>query len=133
MKKFLYHFAINALALYLIIHLIPGITLVDGLKPLLIASLVLTLLNKLARPILKLLLLPFNLVTLGLFSWLVNVITLYLLQLLVPALKISGFHFTGFSYQGFTLPPMDLNIIYTFILASFALSLITALLRWLTG
>lgn len=131
-KKFLYRFFINILALYLIILLIPGLSLTGGLKPLLFCGVALTFLNKLAKPFLKLLLLPFNLVTLGLFSWLINVITLYLLTLIVPDLKVSAFTFPGFSYQGFTIPTLELNIVYTYILASFTLSLITSLLRWLT-
>lgn len=131
-RSFLYHFFINTLALYFIILLIPGVTLTDGLEPLLLSGLVLTFLNKLAKPLLKLLLLPFNLLTLGLFRWLINVITLYLLTLVVSSLKIQGFVFPGLSYQGFVIPSVNLNTLYTYILASFILSLITSLLRWLT-
>lgn len=131
-KKFLYRFFINILALYLLILIIPGLSLAGGLKPLFLCGIVLTFLNKLAKPFLKLLLLPFNLITLGLFSWLINVITLYLLTLIVPELKVAGFTFPGFSYQGFTIPALELNIFYTYILASFSLSLISSLLRWLT-
>lgn len=132
-KNLLYQFFINLLALYLITLLISSVSLTGGIKPLILSSLALAFLNKLVKPILKLLLLPFNLLTLGLFSWLINVITLYLLTLFVPAFKISPFYFDGLSLQGFTIPSINFNLFYTYILVSFSLSLLTSTLRWLTN
>lgn len=131
MKRFLKRFFITTFSLYLIVLSIPGVSLSDGLEPLLISALVLTLLNKLAKPLLKLLFLPFNLITLGLFGWVINVVTLYLLTLIVPSLKIQAFTFNGFSWNNLVIPSFDLSAFYTYILASFALGLITSFLRWL--
>lgn len=78
--------------------LITGITLAvlawavptvgfSSLTTLIIASLVLTILYAVVRPILKLLFLPINVITLGLFSGLINIFLLWLATYLVP-----GFH-----------------------------------------
>jgi len=131
MKRFLKRFFITTLSLFLIVLLIPGVSLSDGLEPLLVSALALTFLNKLAKPLLKLLFLPFNLITLGLFRWVINVATLYLLTLLVPSLKIQAFTFNGFSWSNLVIPSFDLSVFYTYVLASLALGLITSFLRWL--
>ncbi len=131
MKRFLKRFFITTLSLYLIVLFIPGVSLNDGLKPLLISALALTFLNKLAKPLLKLLFLPFNLVTLGLFRWLINVITLYLLTIIVPSLTIQAFTFNGFSWSSLTIPSFDLGTFYAYVLVSFVLGLTTSFLRWL--
>lgn len=57
---------------------------------LIIAAVVLTLLEKLVRPLLKILFLPINIVTLGLFSLVINVFILYLATYLVPGFAIHN-------------------------------------------
>jgi len=61
----------NALGLLLIAEFIPGIT-VAGIYPAIIAALVLGILNAVVRPILFILTLPITLLTLGLFSLVIN-------------------------------------------------------------
>ena len=62
-----------------------------GAVPAVIAGLILGLVNALVRPILILLTLPFTLITLGLFLFIVNTICLALTAALVPGFEISGF------------------------------------------
>jgi putative membrane protein len=81
---------INALALYLTALLLPGITL-RGAVPTLIAAAVLGIVNALIRPVLLLLTLPINLVTLGLFTFVINALMLMLTSAVVPGFAIRGF------------------------------------------
>ncbi len=62
---------------------------------LILASLVLTLLQKIVKPILKVLFLPINIVTLGLFSLVLNVFLLWLATFLVPGLQIQAMKIAG--------------------------------------
>jgi len=78
------------LALAFTSWLIPGIW-VDGFGPLLIAALVLGILNALLRPLLLILTLPINLLTLGLFTFIINGAMLKL-----TASMVGGFHVEGF-------------------------------------
>ena len=131
-KKYLQLFLINFLALWLIGNFIPGVQFINGNQAIALASLALTLASFIIKPLVSLLLLPVNLLTLGSFRWLVNVITLWLVTLIVPQFKISGFLFKGFFYQGFTIPPMSINIFWAYVLISLTLSIITTFILWVS-
>ena len=90
MPGFLIRWAVNALGIAFTSWVIPGIW-VDGVGPLLIAALVLGILNALVRPLLLILTLPINLLTLGLFTFVINGALLKL-----TANVVSGFHVEGF-------------------------------------
>lgn len=57
----------------------------------LIMGLVLLLVNLVLKPILLLIALPFNILTLGLFSFVVNAITIMLAAGIVPGISMGGF------------------------------------------
>jgi putative membrane protein len=83
---------INAVSLLLVTHLLPGIA-VRGLGTALVVALVLGLVNVLLRPVLMVLTLPVNILTLGLFTLVVNGFCFWLV-----AEVIRGFHVAGFVY-----------------------------------
>lgn len=131
MKKILRSLVINLAALILVNQVIAGFKISGGYQGILFTALVLTGINLTIKPLIKLLLLPINLITLGAFRWVVNVFSLYLVTLLVPYLEIFAFTFPGFSYQGFTIPEMYLAKIWVLVISSFLLSLFTTFLFWL--
>lgn len=130
-KKYLRLFLINSLALWSVGKILAGINFVDGYQTIALTALVLTVANFLIKPLIKLLLLPINLLTLGSFRWLVNVIILWLTTMIIPQFQIVGFQFTGFIYNGFIIPPMFLIIFWVYFLTSLIISLITTLMLWL--
>lgn len=131
MKKILRSLVINLATLILVSQIIAGFKISGGYQGIFFTALVLTGINLTIKPLIKLLLLPINLITLGAFRWVVNVFSLYLVTLLVPYLEIFGFTFPGFSYQGFTIPEMYLAKIWVLVISSFLLSLFTTFLFWL--
>ena len=92
-----------------------------GFTGLLTTSVILVLANKLLRPLLNLLLLPLNLITLGLFRWVTNVLVFYLVTLVSPYLSVTGFTFNH----------VYLSRFWVLVLASFLISLIHSTVRWL--
>jgi putative membrane protein len=80
MTKFLWRTIINALALYLVSAIFPSLIFFSsgGAGDYLIAGAVLGLANAVLRPVLLLLTLPFNILTFGLFSFVVNAVVLLL-------------------------------------------------------
>lgn len=90
MRGFLIRWFINAIALGLTSWLVKGID-IQGLGTLLIASLVLGILNALLRPIILLLTLPLNILTLGLFTFVVNAFMLMMASKLVEGFVITDF------------------------------------------
>ncbi|MGB9911102.1 MAG: phage holin family protein [Microgenomates group bacterium] len=131
MKKYIRSFLFYFFSLWVLPNIISSVVFEEGIKTIATTALVLTIMNILIKPLINLLLLPVNILTLGLFRWLVNVITLYFTLILVPQFKIYNFNFPGFSYQGFVVPPLSFGKIATLILVSFILSLITTFLNWL--
>lgn len=131
-RKLLRSFVFNLVALWLVTQAFAGASFTGGYQTLLLAALALTLVNLLVKPLINLLLLPINLITLGAFRWVINVVALYLVTLLVPQFTISAFLFPGFSYQGFVIPPINLGIFWVYLLTSLSLSIIISFLFWLT-
>lgn len=87
----LIRWALNALALWLTVQLLPGVTIApDGLGPLLIAALVVGLVNAIVRPVMVLLTLPVTLLTFGLFLLVVNGLALAVAAAVSP-LQLAGF------------------------------------------
>ena len=130
-KRSLRLFLINFLALWLVDCLLAGVRFIGGYQTIALTALVLTLFAFLIKPLVKILLLPINLLTLGAFRWLVNVVTLWLVTLVIPQFKISSFLFPGFDYGGFVIPPIFIATFWAFVLTSFLLSLITTFILWL--
>jgi len=81
---------LNGVAVFVAAHVVPGIT-VQSPTSALIAGVILGVVNALVRPVLILLTLPFTLITLGLFLFVVNAICLGLVAWLVPGFALSGF------------------------------------------
>lgn len=132
MKRYLRSFVYNLASLWAALNLIDGVKFYGDYLTLLKASFVLTVINLIVRPLISLLLLPINLLTLGMFRWLANVIALYLVTLFVPQLVISDFQFLGANLQGFIIPQMHFSQFWALVLTSFFLSLFSSFLFWLS-
>lgn len=90
MKRFFVTWIITALSLIATAYLIDGF-FVQGPRAAAIAAILLGLANATVRPILSFLTLPLKCLTLGLFSFVVNAITLWGVSLLVtPGFRIEG-------------------------------------------
>ncbi|HYS18299.1 MAG TPA: phage holin family protein [Candidatus Binatia bacterium] len=83
---------VNAAMIYLAAQVVPGIELRgEPLWPALLAGVVLSLVNAVVRPILKVLTLPLTLLTLGLFLFVLNAFCLWLTSVIVPGFDVHGF------------------------------------------
>ncbi len=89
MPRFMLKWFVTGLAIILASYLLPGIR-IDSTMALIMAALVLGLLNAVVRPILFLLTLPITVMTLGLFLLVVNAITLWLADKIVPGFTVEG-------------------------------------------
>jgi len=131
MKSFFRNVLFNSFSIFLLSQLLPGVKVIGGLPTFFVGGIALTLLLVLLRPVLNILTLPLNLVTLGMFSFLTNVIIFYLLTVFVTGISITSFTFPGASYAGFVIPSIYLNTLFAFILVSFLQSVIVSFLSWL--
>lgn len=88
--KIILKWLVAALAILAAAYFIPGIT-VASFKIAAIAALVLGIINLTLRPILRLITLPLTLITVGLFSLVVNALCFWLVTFFVNGFVISGF------------------------------------------
>lgn len=95
MAKFLIRWAINAIALYVAVQIVPGIQFSGVWTGILWLALIFGLLNALVRPLLRFLTCPLIILTLGLFSILINTALLLLTSAIAQSFSI------GFTVDGF--------------------------------
>jgi putative membrane protein len=87
---FLIRLVVNAIALICVTYLVPGIH-VSGFVGALIAALILGIVNAILRPVLVLVTLPLELLTLGLFTLVINALLFWLVGALHVGLTVDGF------------------------------------------
>jgi len=105
-------FVIYLLSLYATSILLEGLYF-DTIGSFLIAGIVLSIFNAIIRPVMLLFTLPINLLTLGLFTFVVSGTMIKLTSLVVDGMSISGF--------------------WTAVLAALIISVINSVLSWLVG
>ncbi len=132
MKTLLRYFLINLGALWVTTRIISGLTYTGGFKRLIIGGVTFMLINMILVPLLKILLLPLNLLTLGFFAWITNVLALFALTTVVSDFKLVPYFFPGFDAGFVILPPYELSAFLSAVIASFLIGIITHFLQWLS-
>jgi len=80
---------LNAIAFYVVAYLVPGVHIV-GWQALIVVALVWGILSMILKPILIVLTLPVNIMTLGLFTLVINGVLFYLTSKIVPGFTVDG-------------------------------------------
>ncbi|MDP3973723.1 MAG: phage holin family protein [Candidatus Daviesbacteria bacterium] len=132
MKTLLRYFLINLAALWITTLVVSGLSYEGGLITLILGGAVFTIINLILVPLIKILLLPLNLLTLGLFAWLTNVIALYALTTVVSGFRLGPFFFEGLTYNGFRIPALEFSTFWAAVLASLLIGIITHFFQWLS-
>lgn len=81
---------LNIIVLFLVSYIVPGIKF-NNFWSLIVTSVVLGLLNAIVRPVLILLTLPVNILTLGLFTLVINAFVFWLVGTIVKGFEIKNF------------------------------------------
>src|SRR5262249_26313451 len=89
MRRFLVHWLVLALALFVCSRVLPGVH-VDSYTTLAVGSPVLGFINAIIRPILLVLTLPLTLLTLGLFYFVINGVAFGLAAWVVPGFDVDS-------------------------------------------
>jgi putative membrane protein len=88
--RFIVAFIINTVAVLVTSYILPGIHLRSFWTALWVA-IVLGIVNAILRPIIFILTLPINILTLGLFSFIIMGLLVYLVSAVVPGFKVDNF------------------------------------------
>lgn len=88
--NFLLQWLVSGVAVLITAYLLPGVR-VTGFFAALVTALILGLINAFIRPLLILLTLPLNILTLGLFILVINALLIMLAAAIVPGFSVQGF------------------------------------------
>jgi putative membrane protein len=88
MIKLIIKWIVIAVAFILVSQLVPGIVVVSFTDAL-IAALVFSVINMFIKPILKILAFPINMLTMGLFGFIINAFLFWLVAYLVPGVSVT--------------------------------------------
>lgn len=78
-------------AVLLTVNIVPGITISGGWETTLLVALVWSVIVTVVRPVLQLLTLPITVLTLGLFSFVLNALLFWAMAWVVSGFAIAGF------------------------------------------
>ncbi|OGH23717.1 MAG: hypothetical protein A2958_03080 [Candidatus Levybacteria bacterium RIFCSPLOWO2_01_FULL_38_13] len=131
MRTIIRNIVFYSFSLFALTQIISGVKITGGIETFVLGGAVLSIMFLIIKPVLDLIALPFNLLTLGTFSFLSNTVILYLLTLFVPEIKVTSFLFKGFSYSGFIIPRTEVNQVFALIVSGLTLSAIITFLTWL--
>jgi len=81
---------LSTIAVFITAYILPGVKL-DGWSSALIVAVVLGLINAVIRPLLLILTLPINILTLGLFTFVIIAACVMLASAVVPGFHVDGF------------------------------------------
>ncbi len=81
---------ISSIVIFGVANVLPGVHVVD-FQTAIIVALVLGVINALLKPILLILTLPITILTLGLFSFVINALLILLVSNLIPGFTVEGF------------------------------------------
>ncbi len=133
-KNLIRHVAISLLSFYVTsMYLVPGFVIPQNIFTYTKIVVIFSLLTLIVRPILRILFLPINFLTLGLLGWLINVILLYILVAFVPEVHFGTTTYPAFSWSGFFWPRIKLTPLWTAVATSISLTALNRSLKWLAS
>lgn len=122
MKKFLKKILIIAFVIATHNYFFHNLILKNELITLIKVSVILAIFELLLKPIIKIILLPINILTLGLFRIVINTIGLYLAVFLIADFNVNPFIFQNFNFSGFPAYLVS-SLILSFLLYLYSLIL----------
>ncbi len=120
LKRLILHLIANAAALYLTFFLLQGnFAVTGGIKGYLLAGVVFGVLNSFVKPILKILSLPFMLITAGLFTLIIN----------MAIVRLAEYAMNILQFQGVAI--VIAGGFFTYILSGLVIGLCNLVIHWL--
>lgn len=110
--------AINALSLFLVSLFLPGLQVTGGFTSFVIGGVLITIVSTILDPIIKIITLPFNIITLGFLSFLTTLSALFIITIFYGNIQILAFTFEGFTFTGVVIQKIQLSRLLSFVVIS---------------
>ncbi len=130
MKSLFRRLIFTTLTLFIISRLFPSVSF-SNWGVLIATGVVLVLLTIFVKPFLKILFLPVNLITFGLFAWVINILVIYLAILIVPGFHINAITVPSITLGAFIFPPFHFSQFWSLFFVSFLVSFGNGFFAWL--
>ncbi len=111
MKLFVWRWLINCISILVVANLVKGVV-VESFLSLLMAAVFLGVLNAVIRPVLLIFTLPINILTLGLFTLIINALILFMVAFFVPGFAVGSFFSTVFAALLISVISMILSAVF---------------------
>lgn len=131
MKKILKQILIYSYALLLHQELWLNLTFDHRLQTLLLVALILTFFDFILKPIIKLLLLPINILTLGTFRLVINTLGFYLATFLLSDFHLNNINRPAFNVLGLAIPQIVLNNFFAYLITSLSVNIIVGIYKFI--
>ena len=122
--------ATNALSLFLVSLLFSGLSITGGFVNFLIAGALLAIFATVLDPIVRIVTLPFNILTLGLLSFLTTLAALFVLTIFYSNVGVHAFTFNGISFLGLSIGKIQLSRLLSFVVISATIYFLNRLLAF---
>lgn len=87
--QILINLVLSGIAVLISAYVLPGVV-VDGFLAAIVVAVILSVVNTFIKPLIMLLTLPINILTLGLFSLVINALMVMLVDVVVPGFQVAG-------------------------------------------
>ncbi len=132
MKRILRIFIVESIVLFGVSQITTGLMFKNGTSSLLFAAFALSIASLFIKPVINLLLLPLNLLTFGIFRFLTNAITLFLVDLVLNEFNVGAFFFRGYHGTLVIIPSIGFpEGALSYLAFSFLLSFTSSVIYWL--
>lgn len=131
MKYILKKYIVITISIIVLIQFITSIQITGDWKNFLYSTLIFTILYFIGRPIANLIMLPINLLTLNLFSWIINTLVFYIWTITAKNVIINSWQFTGFNIGPIALTSFNFANWQVIIISSILLTVIIQFMEWL--
>src|SRR3989344_7481595 len=129
MRHYIKSIIITAASLYITMSLIPTVSLGSEPKNYALVLMGLWVISQIVNPVFSLVLLPVNLITFGLVSFLLNVAFVFALINFLPSFSVAAYNFPGAQIDGVILPALYFNEIGTIILVAATITVLQKVLH----
>lgn len=132
MRYILQQIVISFIALYLTMMFFPGgLVIKNGFSGLLYASVLVVVGLVILRPVLNIVALPFNLLTIGIFSVVSTVIVFFLISIINHDFSIHPFTFQGLNLMVVNIPSFKLGIFLSYLVISVTIQFLYRLMIYI--
>lgn len=128
MKAIARFIAVNSLALFLTSLFLPGLKVSDGFMSFVIGGVLIAVISTILDPIIKILTLPFNILTFGFLSFLTTLAALFLITLFYKSISVTAFAFDGLVFAGIVVQRIQLSYLLSLVVISATIYLLGKLL-----